>query len=128
MYSKTVPASGEVRPREPAAAASPNPAPRKRAAAAAAAAIGGGLVGAVAGTACGWYRCVKKSQLRAAAEMESEKAGVLEAGDHLVEVTEVRRLESGAVRCRLVAPAGWVSLAAGRCALAGRSFFIREFP
>ena len=66
--------------------------------------------------ACGRYTCVKRSQMRAAAAMDSAKAGVLEASEMALQVVEAVSLadESSTgetVRCRLVDPAGWVSLA-----------------
>jgi hypothetical protein len=75
-----------------------------------------GTDGGASHGACGRYKCVKRSQMRAGAAMNSAKAGVLEAGEAVVEVAEVVGLadESSTgetIRCRLVDPAGWVSLA-----------------
>jgi hypothetical protein len=48
-----------------------------------------GTDGGASHGACGRYKCVKRSQVRAGAAMSSAKAGVLEAGEAGVEVVEV---------------------------------------
>ena len=60
------------------------------------------------------YQCMKRSQIRAGAAMDSDKAGVLEVGER-VEVLEAVPGEAGAApRCRLRAPVGWVSEATSK--------------
>ena len=96
VYSKHIPpaaaaapAAAAPAPSKPPAAAAPRPAP----------------------DLCGRYTCLKRSQLRAGAAMDSTKAGVLPASAAVVEVVEVVELQpAGPTRCRLAAPAGWVSL------------------
>ena len=56
------------------------------------------------------YKCIKKSQVRAGFEMDSDKAGILPA-DTVIEAFEVRPNETGVNRVRY--SQGWVSEATG---------------
>ena len=57
------------------------------------------------------YRCVRRSQIRAEAALDSAKAGVLEA-DTVVEALGTLRLPEGTLRIRF--RGGWVSAATGK--------------
>ena len=57
------------------------------------------------------YRCVRRSQIRAEAALDSAKAGVLEA-DTVVEALSTLRLPEGTLRIRF--RGGWVSASTGK--------------
>jgi hypothetical protein len=61
---------------------------------------------ALADCAPGHFKCLKKSQVRAGAEMDSAKAGILNHNEK-IEVLESVELANGLVRCRFAD--GWVS-------------------
>ena len=60
------------------------------------------------------YTCVKKSQVRAGFEMDSDKAGVLKKGE-VIDAYELKVNDQGTTRVRFAR--GWVSMAAGNGAV-----------